>query len=101
MRRICTSPPPPTRHPWCGVGVLCEPGSAARLVSGYRLDDRAIEVRSPAEEKDFSLVSVSRPAQRPTQPPVQRVLGSFPRAKALQGRDVDDSHPYSAEVDSE
>jgi hypothetical protein len=24
------------------------------IVSGYRLDDRAIEVRSPAEAKDFS-----------------------------------------------
>jgi hypothetical protein len=83
------------------VGFLCEPGSSTSIVSGYRLDDREIEVRSPAEVKDFSLASVSRPVQRPTQPPVQRVLGSFPGAKALQGRDVDNSHAYSAEVDSE
>jgi hypothetical protein len=27
----------------------CEPGSSVNLVSGYRLDDRAIEVRSPPE----------------------------------------------------
>jgi hypothetical protein len=29
-------------------------GSSSSIVSGYRLDDRAIEVRSPAEAKDFS-----------------------------------------------
>jgi hypothetical protein len=32
----------------------CEPGSSVSIVSGYGLDDRAIEVRSPAGEKDFS-----------------------------------------------
>jgi hypothetical protein len=31
-----------------------EPGSSVNIVSGYGLDDRAIEVRSPAEAKDFS-----------------------------------------------
>jgi hypothetical protein len=31
-----------------------EPGSTVNTVSGYELDDRAIEVRSPAGEKDFS-----------------------------------------------
>jgi hypothetical protein len=31
-----------------------EPGSSVSIVSGYRLDDRVIEVRSPAEAKDFS-----------------------------------------------
>jgi hypothetical protein len=42
--------------------------------SGYGLDDRAIEVRSPAVTKIILLPSVSRPIVRPTQPPVQRVL---------------------------
>jgi hypothetical protein len=52
----------------------CEPGSSVSTVSGYGLDDRAIEVRSPAEAKGFfSLASMSRPALRPTQPPVQWV----------------------------
>jgi hypothetical protein len=32
-----------------------EPGSSVSTVSGYRLDDRAIEVRSPAEAKGFFL----------------------------------------------
>jgi hypothetical protein len=30
------------------------PGSLVNIVSGYGLDDRAIEVRSPARAKDFS-----------------------------------------------
>jgi hypothetical protein len=34
--------------------LLCEPGSSVSIVSGYGLDDRAIEVRSPAGAKDFS-----------------------------------------------
>jgi hypothetical protein len=33
----------------------CEPGSSVSIVSGYGLDDRAIEVRSPAEAKGFFL----------------------------------------------
>jgi hypothetical protein len=48
--------------------------SSGSIVSDYGLDDRAIQVRSPAEAKYFfSLVSVSRPALGPTQPPVQWV----------------------------
>jgi hypothetical protein len=31
-----------------------EPGSSVSIVSGYGLDDRTIEVRSPARAKDFS-----------------------------------------------
>jgi hypothetical protein len=33
---------------------LEEPGISGSIVSSYRLDDRAIEVRSPAEAKDIS-----------------------------------------------
>jgi hypothetical protein len=40
-------------------------GSSVSIVSGYGLDNREIEVRSPAE------ASVSRPALGPTQPPIQ------------------------------
>jgi hypothetical protein len=53
-----------------------EPGSSVSIVSGYGLDDVAIEVRSPKEAKGFfPLASVSRPALGPTQPPVQWVTG--------------------------
>jgi hypothetical protein len=56
--------------------IHCELASSVGIVSGYGLDDRAIGVRSPAEAKlFFSLASVSRPALRPTQPPVQWVPG--------------------------
>jgi hypothetical protein len=41
-------------------------------MSGYGLNDRTIEVRSPAEAKGFF---VSRPGLGPTQAPVQCVLG--------------------------
>jgi hypothetical protein len=39
----------------------------------YGLDDRAIEVRSPAGKRIFPLASVSRLTLGPTQPPVQWV----------------------------
>jgi hypothetical protein len=38
-----------------GNSIACEPGSAVNAVSGYGLDDRTIEVRSPAEAKGFFL----------------------------------------------
>jgi hypothetical protein len=48
-------------------------GSSVSIVSGYGLDDRAIEVRSPAGARIFPLTSVFRSALGPTQPPVQWV----------------------------
>jgi hypothetical protein len=35
--------------------IIGEPGSSVNIVSGYGLDDRSIEVRSPAEAKGFFL----------------------------------------------
>jgi hypothetical protein len=37
------------------IKELTGPSSSVSIVSGYRLDDRAIEVRSPAEAKGFFL----------------------------------------------
>jgi hypothetical protein len=39
----------------CDMYVRCKLGSSVGIVSGYGLDDRAIEVLNPAEAKRFSL----------------------------------------------
>jgi hypothetical protein len=72
-----------------------EPGSSVSIVSGYGLDDRAIDVRSPAGTKNFSYsFSVSRPALGPTQPPVQWVpLVLSPGLKRGRGVTLI-THPY-------
>jgi hypothetical protein len=76
-----------------------EPGSSVSIVSAYRLDDRAIGVDPRLGQRIFPLTSVSRPALRPTQPPVQWVPGvPSPGVKARPGRDTDHSAPSSAEV---
>jgi hypothetical protein len=73
-----------------------EPGRSGSIVSGH---DRAIEVRSPAEAKDFSSIlcvqtgSGVHPASCP-----MGTEGPFSGGKALPGRDADHSPPSSAEV---
>jgi hypothetical protein len=69
-------------------------GSSVSIVSGYGLDDRAIEVRSPAGAKDFFSNLC-----------VQTASGAYPASctmgtggKARSGRDADHSPPSSAEV---
>jgi hypothetical protein len=72
--------------------LLKEPGSSGSIVSDYGLDDRAIGVRSPVGAKDLS--SVSRPALRPTQPPVQWAPGVLsPGVKHGQGVTLT-THPH-------
>jgi hypothetical protein len=70
-------------------------------VSVYGLDDRAIEVRSPAEAEDFSSSlcvqtgSVAHPASC-----TMGTGGPFPGAKARPWRDADHSPPSSAEFEN-
>jgi hypothetical protein len=79
-----------------------EPGTSVSIMSGYGLDDRAIEVRSPAEAKDFSsslCVKTGTGAH-----PFSCTMGaggSFPWAKAWPGRDADHSPPSSTEAKNE
>jgi hypothetical protein len=66
-----------------------EPGSSVSTVSGYELDDQAIEVRSPAEAKGFFLYSLY--PDRLWGPPSllpNGYRGSFRGGKARQGRDT-------------
>jgi hypothetical protein len=77
-------------------------GSSVSIVSGYGLDDGAIEVRSQAEAKDFSsslcvqTVSGAQPASC-----TMGTGGPFPGGKARPGRDADYSPPSSTEVVNE
>jgi hypothetical protein len=68
-------------------------------VSDYGLDDRAIEVRSPAGAKDFSS-SLCVQTGSEAHPASCRMVtgGSYPGGKARPGRDADHSPPSSAEV---
>jgi hypothetical protein len=67
-----------------------EPGSSVSVVSGYEVDHRAIEVRSPAEVRDFSssfcfqTASGVRPAFCP-----MGIGGPFPGGKARPGLNSD------------
>jgi hypothetical protein len=71
--------------------------SSVGIVSGYGLDYRAIQVRSPAEAKDFSssLCIQTGPGAHPASCPIGT------GGKALLGCDADRSPPSSAEVENE
>jgi hypothetical protein len=74
-------------------------GSSGSIVSDYRLDDRASEVRSPTETEDFSsslCVQTGSEAHSASNPVGTR--GSFPGGKAQPGRDADHSPLSSAKV---
>jgi hypothetical protein len=62
-----------------------EPGSS--VVSGYGLDGRVIEVRSPAEARYFSSNLCVQTGLGSTQPPVQWVPGVLSQA-LKRGRGV-------------
>jgi hypothetical protein len=70
--------------------------------SDYRLDDQAIEVRSPAEKRDFSSIlcvqtgSGAHPASC-----TMGTWGPLPGGKAQPWRDADHSPPSSSEVVNE
>jgi hypothetical protein len=79
-----------------------EPGSSVSIVSGYGLDNWAIEVRSPAEAKDCysSLCVQTCSGAHPASCPMGTGSPSR-RGKARPGRDADHSHQSSVEVENE
>jgi hypothetical protein len=82
---------------------ICEePGSSGSTVSGYGLDDRAIQVRSPAGPKDFSsrLCVQTGSGAHPASCTMD-TGGPFPGSKARPGRDAGHSTPSSAKVVNE
>jgi hypothetical protein len=84
------------------MGSWVSRGSSVSIVSGYGLDDRAIEVRSPEEAKDFysNLCVLTGYGAHPASCPAG-TGGPFPGCKARPGRDTDHSPPSSAEVVNE
>jgi hypothetical protein len=71
-------------------------------VSGYGLDDRTIEVPSPAEAKDFSsILSVQTVSGAHPASCTMGTGGPFRGGKARPGRDADHSPPSSAEIENE
>jgi hypothetical protein len=79
----------------------CEPGSSVIIVYGYGLDDRAIEVRSPAEANDFSSILCVQTDSADNPAPYTMSTGCpFPEGKARPGRDADHSLPSSTEVEN-
>jgi hypothetical protein len=90
-------------HPlFIGVNSIDEAGSSVSIVSGYELDDRAIEVRSPAGAKDFSysLCVQTGSGDHPASC-TMGTGGPLPGAKALPGRDADHSPLSRAEAENE
>jgi hypothetical protein len=69
------------------------------IVPYCELDDRAIEVQSPAEAGEFSsnLCVQTGSGANPASCPMG-TGGPFPGGKARQGRDADHSTPSNAEV---
>jgi hypothetical protein len=79
-----------------------EPGSSVSIVSGCGLDDRVIEVRSPAKAQDFTssfLVQTNSGAHPNSY--TKDTGCRFPGTKARPGRDADHSPPASAQVENE
>jgi hypothetical protein len=77
-----------------------EPGSSVSIVSDYGLEDRMIEVRSPAEARNFSSnVCVQTSSGAHPASCTMGIEGPLPGGKARPGRDSD--HSSSAEVVNE
>jgi hypothetical protein len=77
--------------------LVREPSTSVSIVSGYGLEDREMEVRSPAEAKDFSCSFCVQTGSAVH--PASCAMGTG--CKARPGRNADHSSPSSAEVVNE
>jgi hypothetical protein len=82
----------------CDVGA-----SVVSIVSDYRQDNRAIDVRSPAGAKEFffSSLCVKTGSGASSDSCPMGTRGPFAGGKARPGRDADHSPPSSVEVVNE
>jgi hypothetical protein len=71
--------------------------SSVGIALGYGLDDRGSRVQFPAGAGNFLLTTESRPALRPTQPPIQGVPGALSLGVKRSGREANHSPPSSAQ----
>jgi hypothetical protein len=79
-----------------------EPGISVSIMTGHGLDDRAIEVWSPAGAKDISCnLCVQNGSGTHPASCTMATGGPFPGAKVRPGRDADHSPLSSAEIESE
>jgi hypothetical protein len=76
-------------------------GTSVTIMSDYGLDNRAIEFRSPAEQDNLPLLSVSGLALGSNQPLVQWLPGVFPGGKVRPRSDTKYLPPSSTEVVNE
>jgi hypothetical protein len=59
--------------------------SVVGIATGYGLDDGGVGVPSPGKVKNFLISTSSRPALRPTYPPIQGISGTLsPGGKAAR-----------------
>jgi hypothetical protein len=91
-----TAPQPRSPHDiiLASIILILEPGSSASIVSGYGLNYQAIEVRSPAEVRDFSFnlyVQTSSEAHPASCP--MGIGGPFPGVKRGRGVTLT-THPH-------
>jgi hypothetical protein len=72
--------------------------STVSIANGYGLDKQDVVVRVPVGPRILFFPMSSRPAPRPTQPPIQRVPGTLSRIVEQPGHETDHSAPTTAEV---
>jgi hypothetical protein len=78
-------------------GIL-GPGERSRYNDWLRAGQPKGRSSSPGKIKNFLFSTLSRPALRPTQPPIQWVLGALSPGVKWHGREADHSPPTSADV---